>query len=80
MCLAVPGEILSIEETDPPFRRGRASFGGAERDVNLSFVPEARVGDFVLVHVGVAISRIDAEEARRTFQYLEEIEGLEIPD
>lgn len=73
MCLAIPGKILSIA-SDPPadavFRQGKVSFGGILKDVNLCMVPEAAVGDYVLVHVGVAISRIDEEEAQKTFEYL----------
>ena len=79
MCLAVPGEILEIDQGEPPFRNGKVSFSGVVRKVNLSFLPDVSVGDFVLVHVGVAISRVDAVEAARVFQYLEEINDLEIP-
>jgi len=76
MCLAIPGRIDSIEET-PAGRTAKVQFGGITREVHLDFVPEAAVGDFVLVHVGFAISRMDAEEAERTYQLLEEMGMLE---
>jgi hydrogenase expression/formation protein HypC len=74
--LAVPGLILEIAETDPQDRSGRVQFGGITRDVNLSLVPEAEVGDYVLVHVGLALAKIEEEEARQTFEYLRQIEEL----
>lgn len=74
MCLAIPGKILSIiPKTDETFRMGKVSFGGITKEVNLSMVPDAAVNDYVLVHVGVAISRIDEEEAKLTFEYLKQI-------
>lgn len=74
MCLAIPGKIISIaQEPDEAFRSGKVSFGGITKEVNLSMVPDAVVNDFVLVHVGVAISRIDEEEARLTLDYLKQI-------
>jgi len=75
MCLAVPGEILSIEKQGEE-RSGRIRFGGVTREVNLAYVPEARVGDYVIVHVGFAISLLDEEEAKKTLSYLEEMETL----
>ncbi|MBI5427439.1 MAG: HypC/HybG/HupF family hydrogenase formation chaperone [Nitrospinae bacterium] len=74
MCLAVPGKILSIEGEDPLLRSGKVSFGGTLKNVFLAYVPEARVGDYVLVHVGFAISVLVPEEADRIFRYLAEIE------
>ncbi len=76
MCLAVPGKLLSVEGTDPMLRSGKVSFGGIVRQVNLACTPEAKVGDFVLVHVGLAISTIDEEEAQQVFEYLREIDEL----
>lgn len=72
MCLAIPGKIVSIISTseDKIFRNGKVSFGGIVKEINLSMVPEAAIGDYVLVHVGVAISHIDEEEAQKTFEYL----------
>ena len=71
MCLAVPGKLLSVEGEDPAFRVGRVDFCGVKKTVNLAFTPEAEPGDFVLVHVGFALTRIDEEEAPRTLQYLD---------
>lgn len=82
MCLAIPGKIISITvQLDETFRQGKVSFGGIVKEVNLFLVPEANVGDYVLVHVGVAISRIDEEEAERTFHYLKQMGEIdhEIP-
>jgi hydrogenase expression/formation protein HypC len=76
MCLAVPGRVLNIEGVDPAFRSGTVDFCGIRKTINLAFTPEVQPGDFVLVHVGFAISRIDEEEASRTFKYLEEIGAL----
>lgn len=76
MCLAVPGRILTIDGTDPVLRAGRVDFSGIVKRVNLSYVPEARVGDFVLVHVGFAISVVDEEEAKKVFAYLSEMGDL----
>ena len=76
MCLAVPGKIISIEESDPLLRSGRVNFGGIVKDVNLGYVPEARVGDYVIVHVGFAISTVDEVEAERVFEYLREMDEL----
>ena len=71
MCLAIPGKLVSItDQLDETFRKGKVSFEGIMREVNLSMVPEAKVGDYVLVHVGVAISTVDEEEAQKTFEYL----------
>ncbi len=78
MCLAIPGKIDSItEQLDETFRIGKVSFGGIVKDVNLTMVPEARPGDYVLVHVGVAISIVDEAEAHKTFEYLKQIGELE---
>ena len=76
MCLAVPGRVLSVEDGDPAFRSGCVDFCGVRKTVNLAFTPEAAPGDFVLVHVGFAITRVDEEEAARAYRYLEEIGAL----
>lgn len=78
MCLAVPGEVIEILDEDPLLRRGRVSFGGIIKEVNLSYVPEARLGDYVIVHVGFAISRVEESEARRIFDYLDQMDELEL--
>jgi hydrogenase expression/formation protein HypC len=78
MCLAIPGKIISItNQLDETFRQGKVSFGGIMKEVNLCMVPEAQINDYVLVHVGVAISMIDEEEARITFEYLKQIGEVE---
>lgn len=76
MCLAVPGRILEAEQQDGS-RIGKIQFGGITRQAFLDFVPEAAVGDYVMVHVGFAISRVDAAEAARTYQLLEAMGLLE---
>jgi hydrogenase expression/formation protein HypC len=77
MCLAVPGRILDITGDDAVTRVGRADFGGLVKEINLAFVPEAMVGDHVLVHVGFAISVLDEAEAARVFEHLRELGELE---
>ena len=76
MCLAVPGKIISIDDADSVFRSGRVNFGGIVKQINLAYVPEAGIGDYVLVHVGFAISTIDEAEAKQVFEYLREIGEL----
>jgi hydrogenase expression/formation protein HypC len=75
MCLAVPGMIVSISGEDIT-REARVDFGGVLKNVNLAFVPEAKVGEYVLVHVGLAISVVDEEEANKVFGYLKEMGEL----
>ena len=74
MCLGVPGKVLSIVEGK--LRMGRVDFSGTVRDICLAYVPEVVVGDYVLVHVGFAINRLDEAEAQETFAYLREIGAL----
>lgn len=75
MCLAVPGKLLSITGED--FNRaGRVSFGGVVKEVSLAYVPEAQVGDYVIVHVGFALSKVDEVEAAQVFSYLESMGEL----
>lgn len=76
MCLAVPGRIVSVDGTDPFLRQGRVDFSGVVKQVNLACVPDATVGDYVLVHVGMAISQVDEAEARQVFEYLRQMEEL----
>jgi hydrogenase expression/formation protein HypC len=77
MCLAVPGQILSIEgDHDALSRSGRVSFGGIVKEVNLAYVPEAEIGDFVIVHVGFAIRILDEAEANEVFEYLKSMDEL----
>jgi hydrogenase expression/formation protein HypC len=76
MCLAVPGRIMSIDAADPLMRTGKVNFGGIVKEVNLAYVPEAEVGNYVIVHVGFAISVVDEDEAQRVFEYLREMDEL----
>jgi hydrogenase expression/formation protein HypC len=76
MCLAIPGRILTAEENDG-MRVGRVQFGGIVRSARLDFVPEALVGDYVMVHVGFAISRVDEREAERTYELLRQMGALD---
>ena len=76
MCLAIPGKIESISGDDPLTRMGKVNFGGIRKEACLAYVPEARVGDYVIVHVGFALSRLDQDEAQKVFEYLKQIEEL----
>ncbi|NNE07672.1 MAG: HypC/HybG/HupF family hydrogenase formation chaperone [Gemmatimonadetes bacterium] len=84
MCLAIPGLLETITEEAPLMRTGDVNFGGIRKEVNLAYTPEAGPGDYVLVHVGFALSVIDDAEARRMFEYLDRIgeidEQLANPD
>lgn len=73
MCLAVPGQIVSINEDDAICRMAKVSFGGVVREASLAYVQEAQVGDYVIVHAGMALSVLDEDEAAETLRYLEEI-------
>lgn len=73
MCLAIPGRIENISSDDPLMRTGQVRFGGIMKEVNLAFVPEARVGDYVVVHVGFAISKLDETEANWVFEYVQQL-------
>jgi hydrogenase expression/formation protein HypC len=75
MCLAVPGKVIEIHGQDT-LRAGAVSFGGIVKNVNLAYVPEAKVGDYVIVHVGFAISIVDEAEAMSTFKFLQEMGDL----
>lgn len=75
MCLGIPGEILSVSGENPLTRSAKVSFGGVTRDICLAYAPEASVGDFVIVHVGFAISVIDRQAAERVQQTLRELEA-----
>jgi hydrogenase expression/formation protein HypC len=76
MCLAIPGKLLEVERGGDVLM-GKVDFGGAARRVCLEHVPEAQPGDYVLVHVGFALSRIDEAEAMRVFEFLRSIDQLE---
>ena len=76
MCLAIPGKITSISGDDPLMRTGKVDFGGILKEVSLAYVPEVKVGDYVIVHVGFALSRVDEDEAKQVFEYLREMQEL----
>jgi hydrogenase expression/formation protein HypC len=81
MCLAIPGKITSIDGGDALTRMGKVDFGGIQKDVNLAYVPEAKVGDYVIVHVGFALSLVDESEANTVFDYLRQMgELLDLKD
>jgi hydrogenase expression/formation protein HypC len=83
MCLAIPGKVLEIMNDTEGVRMARTNFGGVVKQICLAYMPEVQVGDYVLVHVGVAIGKVDEEEAERTYKALEELgqlEELEPPD
>lgn len=78
MCLAIPGKITEITAAlDDVFRMAKVDFEGVTREVNLSMVPEAKIGDYVMVHTGMAISVVDEEEAKITFEHLKNMSGTE---
>jgi hydrogenase expression/formation protein HypC len=80
MCLAVPGKVISIEENSERngnsslWRIGKVSFGGIIKEVSLAYVPDVKIGDYVIVHVGFALSIVDPEEAEQTLTYLNQLE------
>jgi len=76
MCLAIPGRIESISGDDALTRMGKVNFGGILKEASLAYVPEAKVGDYVIVHVGFALSRVDEDEAHKVFEYLKQMESL----
>jgi len=76
MCLAIPGKVTSISGDDPLMRSGKVDFGGVLKEVSLAYVPEVKVGDYVIVHVGFALSRVDEAEAKQVFEYLREMQEL----
>jgi hydrogenase expression/formation protein HypC len=83
MCLAIPGKLIEISQDPQGVKMGKANFGGIVKQVCLEYTPEANAGDYVLVHVGFALSKVNEEEAARTYRLLEEMNQLtelEVPD
>ena len=76
MCLAIPGKIIELNEKNG-VKMSRVDFGGITREACMEYVPEAKIGEYVMVHVGFAISRVDEEEAARTYQYLAQMDALQ---
>jgi hydrogenase expression/formation protein HypC len=79
MCLAIPGKIMSISGDDPVIRMAKVSFGGVVKDICLAYVPEAGIGDYVIVHVGFALNKLDEAEALETLAILDQLEIEEPP-
>ena len=79
MCLAIPGKLIDVHENTEWLRTGRVDFGGVVKEVSLALVPEASVGDYVLVHVGMVLSIIAEAEAKQVFEYLRQMEPEESP-
>jgi hydrogenase expression/formation protein HypC len=77
MCLAVPGQVLQIDQTNPELKMAKVSFGGINKDICIQFVPEVKIGDYVLVHVGFALSVLDEEDAKETFRILNEMGAID---
>lgn len=77
MCLAVPAKVIALSPGDPLTRTGRVDFGGVIKEINLAFTPEAELGDYVLVHVGFAISVLDEDEATKVLDELAALDELE---
>lgn len=83
MCLAIPGKLVQIERDAQGVLMGKANFGGIVKQVCLEYTPDAVVGEYLLVHVGFALSKVDEEEAARTYKALEELQQLgelDVPD
>ena len=76
MCLAIPGKIERISGADPLTRMGHVNFGGILKEASLAYVPETKIGDYVIVHAGFALSRVDEAEAQQVFAYLKQMEAL----
>jgi hydrogenase expression/formation protein HypC len=76
MCLAIPGKIVEFHENQG-VKMSKVDFGGITREACIEYLPDVQLGDYVLVHVGFAISKVDEEEAARTYKYLEEMNQLD---
>jgi hydrogenase expression/formation protein HypC len=76
MCLGIPGEVLSIEQNAAGIAMGKVRFGGIVREVCLAYVPDVQVGDYVIVHAGFALNKLNEEEAMEVFAMLEQISAL----
>jgi hydrogenase expression/formation protein HypC len=79
MCLAIPGKVIEVQASDEWLRTGKVDFGGVVKEVSLALVPDATVGDYVIVHVGMALSKIAEEEAHQVFDYLRQMSPEELP-
>lgn len=78
MCLSIPGKLIEVTgQLDETFRTGRVSFDGVIKEVSLTLVPEAKINDYVMVHIGAAISVVDEDEAKKTFELLKQLNELQ---
>lgn len=76
MCLAIPGKIVSVDESNPDLRMAKVSFGGVVKDICVQWLPEVGVGDYIIAHVGMALNKLDEEEARLSLEAFDEMEKL----
>lgn len=76
MCLAIPGKVISISGDESLTRMGKVDFSGVVKQASLAYVPEVQVGDYVIVHVGFALSKVDEDEAQKIFEYLKQMQEL----
>lgn len=76
MCLAIPGKVISIGDEEQLFKMGRVSFGGLIKQVSLAYVPKAKIGDYVIVHAGFALSILDQDEAEQTLNYIQQLDTI----
>ena len=80
MCLAVPGQIVSIDDSNPEMRMAKVNFAGVEKDICIQWLPDIVVGDYILAHVGVALNKIDEEEALETLRLFKELDNFNQAD
>lgn len=74
MCLAIPGKIVSVSDGEPLSKTGKVDFGGVIKEISLAYLPDVKVGEYVIVHVGFALSKVDEEEAKKIFEYYKEMD------
>ncbi|NMB72565.1 MAG: HypC/HybG/HupF family hydrogenase formation chaperone [Bacteroidales bacterium] len=80
MCLAVPGKIVSVDNSNPEMKMAKVNFAGVEKDICIQWLPDIKVGDYVLAHVGVALNKIDEEEALETLRLFKELDNFNQAD
>ena len=78
MCLAVPGKIISIDDSDPDLKMAKVQFGEIIRDISIQWVKDVKVGDYIMAHVGTAISKLDEEDAKFTLDALREMGNIDM--
>ena len=77
MCLAVPGKVISIDESNPELRMPKVNFGGVNKNICIQWVPDVKVGEYVLAHVGFALNKVDEKDAEETIKILREMGDLD---